>query len=422
MKDYYFEEAEQELQNKRKKKKKGGFLKGFLIFISVIVVALAVFFATIKLLAPDFDFKTLIPESAQTFVKEDILRQTTTTTTTATTTTEPTTAEPTTQGMMDYMEFKEFKTDAAKEGSAIGALLNGGKVGTDYSYIYHITKKGIYRLSPESESFYRLYKSKDTLSCMNLRGDFVYFINEDDHKLYKLPKGGSAPKRIARDVKFAYVYDTDVYYITLDNSLCMMDVKKHEPTTLYSSLDDEMRLVGVSKHRVFFSVTDFNGNIKYLTVSKTDADEDVAEFREAETADTDSKLVLEHGFMYYYKPNDKGKFDVVRQKFGSDKEVTLATDADGKNYLSTDSNKLYYSKSTSTKFRMFEINMNSESRRCLMTVNDCDKTNTLKIFHGGDYDFVIGKTSENGTHIYRAGCIYTGSTNYMRFVDGKWSY
>ena len=39
-----------------------------------------------------------------------------------------------------------------------------------------------------------------------------------------------------------------------------------------------------------------------------------------------------------------------------------------------------------------------------------------------EYDFVIGKTAEDGKDIYRAGCVYTGSTHFMKFNKGNWSY
>ena len=424
MKNNYYDNdgADVQRSTRKKKKKERKALKAFLLIISVIVVALAVFVTTIKVLAPDFDFGALVPEKVQSFVNEDILGKTTTTEPTTTTTTKPTTTEKPTAKQINYLEFKEFKMETSKQGNALGNLLNGGKVATDYSYIYHIADDGIYRFVADTEDYARVYKSSNELSSLNLRGDFVYFVDDTAHTLYKMQKGTSAPKAVAENVKFAYVYDSTVYFITTTNSICVMDAKELQPTTLYSSADNEMRLVGISKNRVYFAVTDFSGEIDYLTVSTDGSDEMAAPFRDSET--TDSKLVMENGFMYFYKPQaaDSTRCDVCRQKFGSETVVTIANDGDSSNYIITENNRLYYSELTDGKFCMTEYNMNSKKSRYLMTINDVGANHTLRMFHGGEYDLVIGRTSEGGKEIYRAGCVYTGSTNYMKFNDGHWNY
>lgn len=417
MKNNYYDNdgADVKRAQRKKKKKERKALKGFLIFLSVIIVALAVFVTTVKVLAPDFDFTTLLPQTVQTFVDERIFGNTTTT---APTTTAPTTTEKPTAKMMNYIEFDEFELKTSKQGNLIGNLLNGGKVATDSSYIYHIAGDGLYRLNPDTEGYTRLYKSSHTLSSLNLRGDFIYFIDDEEQKLYKMQKGAKDPKSVRDNVKFALVYDSTVYFISVDNDLCVMDAKALEPKTLYSSADDEMRLVGISKHRVYFAVKGYDGSVDYFTLA-TDGSEDVpSPFRERET--TDSKLVMENGFLYYYRENG-GKYEIVRQKFGSEKTVTLAKDGDGTNYIEVENNRLYYTELDGKKLYMTEINMNSKKSRYLMAVKDAGSAHNLRIFHGGEYDFVIGE-KENGKKIYRAGCVFTGSTNYMKFSDGRWKY
>ena len=422
MKNNYYDNdgADVQRSKRKKKKKERKALKAFLLIISVIIVALAVFLTTIKVLAPDFDFATLVPEKVQSVVSENILGRTTTTEPTTTTTTKPTTTEKPTAKQINYLEFKEFKMETAKQGNALGNLLNGGKVATDYSYVYHIADDGIYRFVADTEDYARVYKSSNKLSSLNLRGDYIYFVDETEHTLCKMQKGTSSPKAVAENVKFAYVYDSTVYYITETNSICVMDVKELQPTTLYSSADNEMRLVGISKHRVYFAVTDYSGEIDYLTIAYDGSEDIAAPFRDSET--TDSKLVMENGFMYFYKTRTDGKNDVCRQKFGSEKVITIADDGDDSNYIITENNRLYYSELTDGKFCMTEYNMNSKKSRYLMTVNDVGNSHTLRIFHGGEYDLIIGQTSEGGKEIYRAGCVYTGSTNYMKFNDGDWRY
>ncbi len=416
-KQNYFENDNADAQRsaRTKKKKKNSFAKGLLTAIAIIVIALGAFVGTIKLMEPDFDLLSLVPESVQTVLS----REETTTAPTTEPTTQPTTTEKPTAEAVTYLAFKQFEMNTSKQGNQIGNLLNGGKVATDYNYIYHIAKHGIYRLEPDSETYARVYKTDNTLSCMNLRGDYLYFVDETEGKLLKMAKGSSAPKTFAENVKFVYVYDDEVYYITTTNDLRKTDTKGENTKTLYSSADDEMRFVGISKKRVFFAVTNYDGTVNYLTVTKGGKGK-AAPFCDSETED--SKLVMENGFMYFLKKNADGQYDVCRRKFGSQRTVTLANDSDGSNYIAVENNRLYYSELKDGAFSFTEINMNSGKSRYLMTVKDVSPDHTLHIFHGGEYDFVIGEKSAGGKKVYRAGCMYTGSTNYMKFSDGSWRY
>ncbi len=425
MKNDYFENdsADSKRSKRKKKKKERKALKGFMVFLAMVVVGLAVFVGTVKFLSPDFDFSSLVPKPAYTFFDEKIMGHTTTTTTqkTTVTTTETTTAEPTTAERIDYLEFEEFKMNTERQGNAMGNLMNGGQVATDYSYIYHIASSGIYRMNPETEDYSRIYETKNKLSSLNLRGDFLYFVDETAHELLKLQKGSSEPAHIAKDVKLAYVYDNKIFYVTTNNEICYMSIDKMSPVTLYSSGSSEMRLVGISLNRVFFAVKNTAGKIDYLTVELDDKTGAAAPFRDSDEG-TDSKLVMENGFMYYYKPNTDGSYSVCRQKFGSKEEVTLAEDSDGSCYIEVDGNRLFYPEFKENKFMLTEINMNSGDSRYLMTINDVQREHQLRYFHSYQYDFVIGKTAENGKDIYRAGCVYTGSTHFMKFNKGTWTY
>lgn len=64
-KNNYFEndniDAERLKRQKARKRKKTA--KCFLTVLGLIVVAVAVFLITVKICVPDFDFKTLIPDS-----------------------------------------------------------------------------------------------------------------------------------------------------------------------------------------------------------------------------------------------------------------------------------------------------------------------------------------------------------------------
>ena len=418
--DYFENDGADEKRTKRKKKKSSRkALKGFLIFVALVVVALAVFVTTVKVLAPDFDFKSIVPKTAYTFFDERILGNTTTTEPTQTTTTKPTTTEAPTEKFLDYLESAEFKMNSDKAGNSMGNLLNGGKVGTDNVNIYHLTKDGIYRLNAESESFSRVYSTSHKLSSLNLRGDYLYFVDEDENVLYKLQKGKSKPESVAQNATFAYVYDNTVYFTTVSNEIRTMGVKNHDSEVVYSAGANEIRLVGISTKRIFFAEKYSTQKVNYLSV-ELDGEGAPAPFFESDGGD--SKLVMENGFMYYYNVLSNNKCEVIRRKFGSDKTVTLAKDSDGSNYIAVNNNRLYYPEFENGKFHLTEVNMNSGSSRYLMTVDGASADHQLKIFHSYDYDFVIGKVAKDGKKVYRAGCVYTGSTNYMRFSDGAWKY
>ncbi|MBR3149718.1 MAG: hypothetical protein IKF64_06065 [Eubacterium sp.] len=422
--NYYDNDGADYSRSRRtKKKKKHGALKGFIVFISIIVVALAVFVTTVKFLAPDFDLTTLVPKKAVTFVDEKIRGNTTTApeTTTKETTTKPTTTERVTEKMMSYLDSSEFKIETSKTGNLVGNLMNGGKVATDYSYIYYVASGGLYRFEPDEETYTRIYDSTTSLSSLNLRGDFLYFVDDAQHKLLKMQKGAEAPKTVADNISFAYVYDSTVYFVTVNNDIGVMDAKELQPKILYSSADDEMRFVGASLHRVFFAVKDYSGNVDYLTIATDGNEQTPSPFRKRDEG-FDSKLVLENGFMYFYSSNNNGTYNVCRQKFGSEKVITLANDSDYSNYIAVENNRLYYPQLADGKFNMMEINMNSKKSRCLLSVGSVQQNHTLRFFHGGEYDFILGNKSEGGEYVYRGGCMYTGSTNYMSLEDGKWRY
>ncbi|MDE6470967.1 MAG: hypothetical protein K2L19_08120, partial [Eubacterium sp.] len=124
-------------RERAERRKKAG--KTFLIFIGILIIAVAAFLITMKVLDPQFEIKSLIPEEkAQqvvAFVKEDILKQTTATTAPQTTT-KPTTTRP---ANYDYSTFDDFAFDTSKQGNQIGNLLNKSNGALTYSsaYIYY---------------------------------------------------------------------------------------------------------------------------------------------------------------------------------------------------------------------------------------------------------------------------------------------
>jgi hypothetical protein len=380
------------------------------MIIAMIVVAISAFVITVKVMQPDYDFSQLIPQKAVDYVSENVLNKVTTTESTAEAVSNTTT---TTEQTLTYLDFDNFDFNTSVQGNYMGNILNGGKVATDFTYIYHIVNgKGIYRFNPTSEDYTLFYKTSDKLSSLNLRGDYFYFVNDSDKNLYKMQKGSSNPKKIAENVKYAYVYDSTVYFVTNDNKLCTMDVKQLTPVTAYYSSDYELDLIGVSLDRIFFSVTDeYNDIVEFKTVDNY-AHQSAVDFRD-DTKIGDIKYpVMENGFLYYYEKQSDLSYNLCRQKFGSQNAVTLVENVQANDYVTVDSNRLYYSKTESGKYKMIEFNMNSKKSKTLIAA----KTDDANYYHGGEYDFIIGDGA------YSASCVYTSSTNVMKFKNGKWKY
>ena len=406
------DESRKKRANKKQKSRAG---KVFLTALAIVVVALGAFVATIKIAAPDFDFTTLLPDNAAVFVNENILGKITTeppTTTTTTTTT-------TTVSYASYLPIEDFEINTAKTGNQIGNLLNGGKAATDYSYIYHIVDgEGIYRIVPSNEGFARIYKTADRLSCLNLRGDYIYFINDENGKLLRLKKGSSKAEEIAQNARFVYVYDKKIYYVTRDNSLCIMDSGKLESKTLYNSADDELTFMGISKNGVYFTVKDYLGNYSFMTVDNK-AERRVQQFREPCSLAEYDKFVMESGFMYFIKNGETP--ELYRKKFGSDREYMLADKVDVSCYPVVENNRAFYAENDDSKFSVREVNMNSNAKKTMLSVKGAESGHTLKYYHGGEYDFIIGKKAD-GTSVYNASSQYTGSSNVMKFKNSAWKY
>lgn len=405
--NYFDDELETRRKNRIKKKKKKKAKKIFVTVIALIAAAVAAFAITIKIAEPDFDFSSLFRENTakvSAYVKNIGEKDTSAPTTKKKTTT--------TKYYYNYADSSEFKFDSSKKGNFVGNLLNGGLVAKSPSYFYNIKKgKGIYRFVNSTEDYGISYKTGDNIGCMNLVGDYIYFVDKDDNRLYQLKRGTSDTKVIADNVEFAYVYDSDIYVFG-DGGIRYISADGTE-TELYRS-SGKLTFVGVSLDRVFF--TDFSdGKVQYLSADKTKKGVTAPFFDDTDEDDIKC-LTLENGFFYYYKQKDNGKYKLVRQKFGSKDTVTLVKKAKPIAYPVVDANKVYYAVFSDGKYEMREYNMNSDTKRTLIYADGVDNSDDVCFYHGGEYDFIIGK------RVYIAGSMYSSSTNTMKFSDGKWKY
>lgn len=405
----YWEIDSQRKKRKKKKKKKGlGIGASTLIFVSVIVLFVAGGIFALSYFAPEVA-DTIAPVK---YVKDNYITPTSTTTTT--TTEKPSIVVPTTK-MMNYIEHKDFEMKSGNEGNFVGNILNGGKVGFDAYVTYHIVDgKGIYRFDPYTENYSRVVESKASLSSINLRGGYIYYVNDDEHILVRRSKDKDDAYTLAENVSLAYLYDTTIYYLTTDNRICSMNTESLKPRTIYAA-EDELGFVGISKSRVFVTIKNFDGSMSYRTIALKDED-DIAPFREDSAKDEILYMTMENGFMYYYQRQNDGKYDLVRQKFGSEKSVTLVEDA---TYLApaiVDMNRVYFGIIDGDRFKLRELNMNSGDVKTMISSNAPAENERISYFHSDEYDFIIGAGE------YRGSSNLTSSANVMKFKNGEWKY
>ncbi|MGN1201846.1 MAG: hypothetical protein ACI4RF_01010, partial [Eubacterium sp.] len=314
------ERVEQRKKRQRAKRtKQAG--KNFLIFLSILIIAVAAFLITMKVCDPEFKISSLIPpEKAQqvvAFVKEDLFRQTTTTTTT-TATARPTTTKP---KNYDYDSFDEFAFDTSLQGNQVGNLLNksNGAVTYSSSYIYYsIAGEGLYRFEPNSETYKKLVVNNYNFTCLNVLGDYIYMVDADSHKLKKAQIIGGDTVNVADNIDFVYLYNDKLYFIGTDNTVGYISADSMEKTVLYQAeAGKTVRFVGISLSRVFFTTYDEVANYyEYLTVS-TNNKSDRRYFMDDTKADDIINIQLECGYFYYYKKQADNTYDLCRQKFGS---------------------------------------------------------------------------------------------------------
>lgn len=419
------ERIKQRKKRQRKKRRKKA-RKTFLIIVSILVVSAAAFLITMKLCNPDFKIKSIIPEDkAQEvvqFVKEDILKQTTTTT-------EPTTRPTTTRPPnYDYVEFDDFAFDTSLQGNQIGNLLNKtkGAVTFSASYVYYsIQGKGIYRFEPNEESNAPVRVNDLNINCLNVLGDYIYYILTDTHTLARSRVMGGDSKGIAENIDFVYLYNDKLYYVGTDNTVGFIDTDTLEKRVLYTgSASKKITFVGVSLSRVFFTQYDEASNkYQYITVSISN-NGDRQYFHDDTMGTQLVNMQLEGGYFYYYLRQSDGSYNLIRQKFGSEKTVTIVENTALTDYPVIYENRLYYSELNGSTLRAVELNMNSMSTKIMLGISGADSTASAGVGFGYQYIYIFGKPTANDEMKYSGSCIYTSSSNHNRidFYDGAWHY
>ena len=426
-------ERERERRQRLKARKRKQRRKNFLIFLVIIILALATFVITVKVTNPDFDFSTLIPyrqlDRAVVFVREDILGKTTAATTTGPTTTRPTTTvRQLNSADYDYIEFEDFKFDTSLQGNQLGNLLNKSQGAVTYSstYIYYsIAGKGIYRFEPSSETNAKVQVNKYNFKYLNVLGDYLYAVDTDSHKLKKMQVYGGDMVNVSDNIDFAYLYKDKIYFVGTDNTVGYIKTKDMSKKVLFTGqADKKISFAGISLSRLFFVQTDeVAGYSEYITVSLKDKS-DKGYFRPDSKGDSIINLHMEVGFMYYYEKQSDGSYNLIRQKFGSDKTVTLLEKCNLSDYPVVYYNRLYYTDLDSGKLRARELNMNSDDKKTMLAVTGADGTGSLAVGYGYQYVFLIGTKNSNGDNTCKCSCIYTSSSkkNTLTFKDGALKY
>lgn len=417
-----------ERKKRRRAHRRKKFFKNLLIIIGIIAVAFAAFVITLKVCDPDFKLESLVPKKqisqVSSFIKEDILGKTTEAATQAPTTTKPTTTK---RENYDYSEFDDFAFDTSLQGNQLGNLLNKtqGAVTYNSSYIYYsIAGAGIYRFEPNSETNSKVEVKSYNFKCLNILGDYVYYVDKDSNKLKRADVSGSGSINICDNIDFAYLYNDKVYFVGTDNSVGYINLNGFEKNVIYTApADKKVSLVGISLTRVFFtqydSVADYT---EYITVDVQNKGKRY--FRNDTKNDEIVNMQLECGFFYYYQKQTDGSYNLIRQKFGSEKTVTLVEKCTLTDYPVVYANRLYYTDLKNSTVYAKELNMNSMQTKNMLHTSNADSSLTVGIGYGYQYVFLFGSPTANSAVQYRGSCIYTSAStdNIIKFSKGKWSY
>lgn len=417
-----------ERKKRRRAHRRKKFFKNLLIIIGIIAVAFAAFVITLKVCDPDFKLESLIPKKqisqVSSFIKEDILGKTTEAATQAPTTTKPTTTK---RENYDYSEFDDFAFDTSLQGNQLGNLLNKtqGAVTYNSSYIYYsIAGAGIYRFEPNSETNSKVEVKSYNFKCLNILGDYVYYVDKDSNKLKRADVSGSGSINICDNIDFAYLYNDKVYFVGTDNSVGYINLDGFEKNVIYTApADKKVSFVGISLTRVFFtqhdSVADYT---EYITVDVQNKSKRY--FRNDTKNDEIVNMQLECGFFYYYQKQTDGSYNLIRQKFGSEKTVTLVEKCTLTDYPVVYANRLYYTDLKNSTVYAKELNMNSMQTKNMLHTSNADSSSTVGIGYGYQYVFLFGSPTANSAVQYRGSCIYTSAStdNIIKFSKGKWSY
>ena len=245
----------------------------------------------------------------------------------------------------------------------MGNILNKthGAVTFNGAYIYFAAPgQGIYRFAPTEETTTKV-KGVKNACCLNIMGDFLYYIDKDSKKLQKLSVSGGDAVTLLSDARRAYGYNDRLFCLTGDSLYTV--TAAGDKTLLYTAgADKKLALVGISLTDVYFTETDnLTGEVEYLTVGQTGGNS--THFRAPTEKDEVRSMALENGYFYYYQRRSEDKYDLVRQKFGSQKTVTLLEHVRSTDYPVVYGNRLYYTDYKSGAARAMELNMNSGAKR-----------------------------------------------------------
>ncbi len=147
-------------------------------------------------------------------------------------------------------------------------------------------------------------------------------------------------------------------------------------------------------------------------------------FRNDTKNDEIVNMQLECGFFYYYQKQTDGSYNLIRQKFGSEKTVTLVEKCTLTDYPVVYANRLYYTDLKNSTVYAKELNMNSMQTKNMLHTSNADSSSTVGIGYGYQYVFLFGSPTANSAVQYRGSCIYTSAStdNIIKFSKGKWSY
>ena len=135
---------------------------------------------------------------------------------------------------------------------------NNGKIAEDEDYIYYSTNKNdrnnyyLFKKSKKDNDIVELTSAKATF--INLYKDEIFYINENEHSIFKMNKDGSNRERIKDNVESMYIINDYIYYISNESF--------HENIYRYGIKDEKTKII-LSERISEFNI--YNNYIYYIS-------------------------------------------------------------------------------------------------------------------------------------------------------------
>lgn len=237
-------------------------------------------------------------------------------------------------------------------GNTIGNIRNYGYATESNGWIYYLspnedsTEIGIFKIKNNGKDKQQLYMSGSDIVSMNVYKGYIYFIgsatetyleeDELDNKIYRMKTDGTGlevlnDNELNNDCYEIYVVNDEIYYIGLNAEICKMDLNGSNKTIV---ADNGTGYLGVTDKYIIYNSMASETDIEYVTYIMNLDGTDAKPIIEGKRL---YSVNIEGNYIYYSDSNKK----LYRTEIGSNVEETLYDNIETYN-LNTNDGYAYY--------------------------------------------------------------------------------